>query len=285
MTSASASFESTGRPKGRSVSVALGVAQRSTRKLLHYPPMALPPILLPLFFFAAFTGALSALGSSKSFGYYNYTAFEFVFVLTMGAMFVGVFSAFDIARDFEIGLGARLMLSAPKRMAIVVGYVIVGLGRGVVSVAVIWAVALLTGMPVRGDALDLAGLTALVLLMNIATTLYGAGIALRFQTTASGVLILIPVFMVLFLTPVFVQLKSLTGWLKTAAHINPITPVLEAGRGFLAHSPTKVGLAFACAGGLVVVFALWAATGMRKAARGPGGTPRRRRGPRARRAA
>jgi ABC-2 type transport system permease protein len=198
-----------------------------------------------------------------------------------------VFAAFEIARDFETGLGGRLMLSAPQRMAIVVGYLIVALGRGVLVVVVLWGVALATGMPVKGSAVDLAGLIALALLLNLATALYGAGIALRFQTTASGVLILIPVFMVLFMTPVFVPLAKLTGWLGTAAHINPLTPAMEAGRGFLADDPVKVGLAFGAAAGLVLVFSLWAARGMRRAERGPGGRggggggPRR--GPRARR--
>jgi ABC-2 type transport system permease protein len=256
------------------------------RRLQKTPAMLLPPMLIPLFFFAAFTGALSALGSTSGFDYYNYTAFVFAFVLLMGSMFVGVFASFEIARDFEIGLGGRLMLSAPKRMAIIAGYLIVALGRGVIVVAVVWAVALITGMPVRGSAVDIAALVALALLLNVATALYGAGVALRFQTSASGVLILIPVFMVLFLTPVFVPLKRLSGWLSTAASINPLTPVVEAARGFLAHSPTKVGLAFGAAAGLVVVFLLFAVRGMRKAERGPGGSaPRRRpRGPGARRA-
>jgi ABC-2 type transport system permease protein len=264
----------------RSLSITFGVAQQSARKLLKTPPKTLPPILLPLFFFAAFTGALSAVGDTKGFGYFNFTAFQFVFVLYMAAMFVGVFTAFDIATDYESGLGSRLMLAAPRRMAIVSGYLLVAVGRALLTIAVVWATALATGMPVRGGALEIAGLVALALLLNIATTLYGAGIALRFQSTASGVLVLIPVFMVLFLTPVFTPRDKLASWLQTAAGVNPLTPPMEAGRGFLADDPVSVGLAFAIAGGLVIAFWLWAVRGMRKAERGPGGAGRR--GPRRR---
>jgi ABC-2 type transport system permease protein len=271
----------------RSVSVALGMAARGTRRLQKNPPQALPPMLIPLFFFAAFTGALSALGSSKGFGYYNYTAFQFIFVLYMGAMFVGVFSAFDIARDYENGFGQRLMLAAPRRMALITGYVIVSFGRGLLVIGVVWGVALATGMPVRGDAIDVAAIIALALLLNLATALWGAGIALRFQTTASGVLILIPTFMALFMTPVFEPRHRLSGWLRTAADINPLTAPMEAGRGFLAHDRVSVGLGFAVAAGLVLLMMLWATRGMHKAERGPGGTPPRRPrgGPRARRGA
>lgn len=265
---------------GRSRSVALGVAARDARRLLKSPTQALPPILIPLFFFAAFTGALSAIAHTRGFGYYNYTAFQFVFVLFQGAMFVGVFGGIDVARDFESGFNQRLMLAAPQRMAIVAGYLIVALARGVLVVGLVWAVAVATGMPVRGTALDLAGLVALALLLNLATTLYGTGIVLRLQTTAAGVLILIPTFMVLFITPVFAPRHKLTGWLQTAADVNPLTPPMEAGRGLLANHPVSVGLAFAAAGGLVVVFAVWAVRGMRKAEKGPSGRTRRpRRGP------
>jgi ABC-2 type transport system permease protein len=253
----------------RSLSVARGVAQQGKRKLVKNPVKAVPPMLVPLFFFIAFTGALSAVGGTKGFGYYNYTAFEFVLVLYMGSMFAGIFTAFDIALDYQSGLGNRMMLAAPRRLAIISGYVIVAIGRAALVVAVFWLIAIVTGMPVRGDALEIAGLVALALLLNVATTLYGAGIALRFQTTASGVLILIPAFMVLFLSPVFIPREHLSGWLHTAAGVNPLTPLLEAGRGFLAGDPVSTGLAFAAAAGLVIVFSIWAALGMRSAEAGP----------------
>jgi ABC-2 type transport system permease protein len=265
----------------RSLSVTRGVALQCTRKLLKNPLKALPPVVLPLFVFAAFSGALSAVGDTPGFGYYDFTAFLFVFILYMAAMFVGVFTAFDIAIDYASGLGARFMIAAPQRMAIITGYVIVALGRGLVGIAVVWAIALATGMPVRGDAPEIAGIVVLALLLNVAATLYGAGIALRFQSTASSVLILIPVFMALFLTPAIVPRDRLGSWLGTLAGINPLTPPLEAGRGFLADDPVSVVLAFALAVGLVIVFWIWAMRGMRRAEQGPGAT--RRRGPRSRR--
>jgi ABC-type multidrug transport system permease subunit len=264
----------------RSLSVARGVAYQSTRKLIRLPPKLLPSLLLPLFMFAAFGGALGALGSTAGFPYYNYTAFVFVFVVYMASMFAAVFSAFDIAADFESGFGHRLMLAAPRRLAIVGGYVALALWRGMLNIAVVFAVALLTGMPVHGSAPEVLGLVALALLLNVAATLYGAGIALRFQNTASGVLILIPTFMLFFLSPIFIPRNQLTGWLRSAADVNPLTPVLESGRGFLAGDPVKVGLAFGAIAGLLVLFSIWVVRGMRKAERGPGAAAR---GPRARR--
>jgi ABC-2 type transport system permease protein len=268
----------------RSLSVARGVAYQCTRKLIRLPPKLLPSLLLPLFMFAAFGGALGAVGSTKGFGYYSYTAFVFVFVLYMSSMFSAVFTTFDVAADFESGFGNRMMLAAPRRLAIVGGYVMVALWRGVFNIAIVFAVALATGLSVRADALDIVGLVGLALLLNIVTTLYGTGVALRFQSTAAGVLVLIPTFMVFFVAPIFIPRHQLSGWLRDAADVNPLTPVLEAGRGFLADDPIKVVLAFAALVGMLLLFTVWVIGGMRKAERGPGSSARgpRARGPRAR---
>ncbi|MEA2271414.1 MAG: type transport system permease protein [Solirubrobacteraceae bacterium] len=252
----------------RSLSVARGVAQRGVRKLKKTPPLLVAPMIVPLFFFAAFAGALSAMGKSKSFGYYNFTAFVFVFVLYMASMLVGVFTAFDIASDFETGMGRRLMLAAPRRMAIVGGYLMVAFGRAVIANVVVWGVALAVGMPVRGSALQIAAIVALALLLNLAATLYGAGIALRFQSASAGTLVLIPIYMALFITPVFTTRDGLTDWLKAVAGVNPLTAPIEAGRGLLADDPVSVALAFGAAVGLVAVLFVWAVLGMRKAGKG-----------------
>jgi ABC-2 type transport system permease protein len=231
---------------------------------------------IPLFFFISFTGALGAVGTTTGFNYYNFTAFIFVFVLYQAVIFAGVFASIDIAADYGSGIGNRMMLSAPRRLAILGGYLMVALTRAALAIAVLWGVALAIRMPVRGDALDIVGLVGLAFLLSIAATLWGAGVALRFRSVESGVLIMIPTFMIMFLTPVFVPRDKLSGWLKTVSGWNPLTSPIEAGRGFLAHDPVHVTLAFASAAGLVVFFGIWAIRGMHKAERASGG--RRARG-------
>jgi ABC-2 type transport system permease protein len=253
---------------GRSLSVAGGVARRNLRGLAKTPPKALAPLLVPLFFFASFKGALAGIGDTPGFDYYDFTAFEFVIIFYMAAMLAGVFTAIDISIDFESGLGRRLMAAAPQRMAILAGYLIVSLCRCVLALVLVSGVVLVTGLDIRGGAPDIAALVALALLLNVATTLYGAGVSLRFRDVSAGSLVNIPVFMVLFLTPLFTPRDQLADWLQPIAGANPITPPIEAGRGFLANDPVHVALAFACAGGLVIVFAVWAFLGMRDAEKG-----------------
>jgi ABC-2 type transport system permease protein len=75
----------------------------------------------------------------------------------------------------------------------------------------------------------------------------------------------IPVFLSLFLAPVYVPLDLLEGWIKAVASVNPATALLEAGRGFIAGEPTGVVLAFVVVVGLGAVLAVWALTGLRRA--------------------
>jgi ABC-2 type transport system permease protein len=229
--------------------------------------------------FAAVAGALSGMGGTKGFTYYNYTAFAFVFVMYMAALFVGVFTGIDIASDFATGIGARLMLAAPRRITILGGYLLTSFVRGLLAVFVVGGIAAATGMPIRGHVGHIALLVALAMMLNLAATLWGAGVALRLQSVAGSVLIFIPVFMAMFLTPAFNSRNLLSGWLRTAADINPLTPSMEAGRDYMAGVSANTGLAFGVTAGIVAFFLVWAATGMRKAENGPSAPRRGRRGP------
>jgi ABC-2 type transport system permease protein len=76
-----------------------------------------------------------------------------------------------------------------------------------------------------------------------------------------------PVFVVLFLAPVYVPLKLLTGWIHSVAAVNPATFALEAVRGLFAGSPVKVAAAFLLLAATLVVTAAWARRGLASAER------------------
>jgi ABC-2 type transport system permease protein len=247
-------------------SIALAVAWRSIHNFLTNPAFLAPAIVFPLFFFTAFAGGLSAVSDVPGFDFPNgYTAFQFVFVLLQSAAFGGVFTGFGMARDFEMGFGRRYLLAATSRGAIVFGYAIAALTRALITWAVLTGVALIAGMEIGGSGVDLFGLFGLAVLVNVAATLWAAGIALRVRSIQGGPLMQFPVFLILFLAPVYVPLELLSGWIHAVAAVNPVTALLEAGRGFISGEPAAVALAFAVAAVLPVLFALWARGGMRRA--------------------
>ncbi|MGH3014249.1 MAG: ABC transporter permease, partial [Gaiellaceae bacterium] len=239
--------------------VALAVAWRGIHNAFTNPAILVPSMLFPLFFFTAFAGGLSRVADVPGFDFpAGYTAFQFVFVFLQSAAFGGIFNGFAIARDFESGFSRRLLLAAPRRTGIVAGYALVALVRWLATAAVVTVVALVAGMEVLGSGVELTGLLALGLLLNVAALLWAAGIALRFRTLQAGPLMQVPVFLTLFLAPVYVPLALLDGWIHAVASVNPATFLLEAGRGLIAGDPVEVAAAFAVAFGAVALLALWA---------------------------
>jgi ABC-2 type transport system permease protein len=246
--------------------VAKGVAWRQAHILFTNPSFLLPSLLFPLFFFTAFAGGLSRIREVPGFDFPDgYTAFQFVFVLLQSAAFAGVFTGFGIARDFESGFMRRLMLAAPNRSGIVLGYTVAATIRWAAVVTLVSGVALLAQMKVGGDGVDLFGLYALGFLLSIAGTMWSTGVAMRLRTQQAFPVMQMPVFILLFFAPVYVPLDLLQGWIHAVATVNPITALMEAGRGLISGHPERTLAAFAIVVGLAAGFAVWAIRGLRRA--------------------
>ena len=143
--------------------------------------------MFPLFFLLAFVGGLSQLKNVPGFDFpTGYTSFQFVFVLLQSAAFGGVFTGFGIARDFEYGFTKRLLLAAPHRSAIIVGYAIAAFARWVVTASFLTVVAFLVGMHVAGNGVDIFGLYLLAAIVNCSAVLWAAGVAARLRTIQAG---------------------------------------------------------------------------------------------------
>ena len=250
------------------LAVAEAVAWRVLRNVFKNPSLLIPSLVFPLFFFTAFAGGLSRIAQVPGFSYpAGYTSFQFVFVLLQSAAFAGVFTGFGIARDFERGFAKRLMIAAPHRHGIILGYAIAALVRWIVVAVLLTVVALIAGMNVGGGTVDLFGLYVLAALVNFAGTLWATGIAMRFRSIQAGPLMQFPVFIALFFAPVYVPLALLSGWIHAVATVNPATRFLEAGRSLLAGEPEEIALGFGLAVAVVVLFTVWAVRGLQSAER------------------
>jgi ABC-2 type transport system permease protein len=68
------------------------------------------------------------------------------------------------------------------------------------------------------------------MLVNMAGVLWACRVAMRFRSLQAGPLMQTPVFILLFLAPVYVPLALLQGWIHAVASVNPLTLILTAGR-------------------------------------------------------
>jgi ABC-2 type transport system permease protein len=249
--------------------VAVAVARRNLTVAFKNPALIVPAAIFPLVFLLAFAGGLSKLSRVPGFDFPSgYTSFQFVFVFLQSAAFGGVFTGFSVAADYESGFARRLMLAAPRRTGLIAGYVIAGVGRYAFTGVIITLAGLLAGMQVDGSGAELGGLVVLGVLANVTATLFGVGLCMRTQSMQSVPFLQIPVFLLLFMAPVYVPLDLLKGWIASVAPYNPATALLQAGRGFISGRPDSSLLAFALGLGLVLLLGVYAVRGLRQAEAG-----------------
>jgi ABC-2 type transport system permease protein len=242
-----------------------GIAARQTRAFLTNPALIIPGLLFPMLFFAAFAGGLADLTRIPGFDYApGYTSFQYVFVLFQSSMFGGIFIGFAVARDFENGFARRLMLAAPHRSAILCGYAAAAMIRAALTIVFVTIIALIAGLDVLGSPLEITLLYVLALASNILGSLWALGIAFRFQSLSATPFMQIPLFILLFLAPVYVP-QLLSGWIRSVADVNPATFLLEGGRALLAGTPGPIIAAWLVIiiGGIIL--GVWSLTGLRAA--------------------
>lgn len=249
----------------RYLSVARTVFWRHMHSVIRRPQLFLPALIFPLFFYMAFAGGLSGVADIPGFDYYDYNAFQFTFVLLQSAAFGGVFIGFSIGADFDSGFTRRLFLAAGDRSAVLAGFGAAALVRAMLVWALVFGIALVTGMEVAGSPTDMLGLLSLAVIVNVAAFLFAAGMMTRFRTMQAAPAMQIPMFMILMTAPVYVPRDMIEGWVATATQYNPVTAILEAGRSLMAGDPFHIPLAFAAAAGLAALMVVFARRGLRRA--------------------
>ncbi len=157
------------------------------------------------------------------------------------------------------------MLAAEDRRGIALGYALVALTRATITLGVVTAVALAAGMRITGDGVEVFGLYGLSALLVLVGYGWAAGVAFRFRSIQAGPLMQTPVFLILFLAPVYVPLGLLKGWIHVVASVNPATAFLDAGRGLISGVHDQTALAFICAAVLILLFGIWMLSGLRSA--------------------
>jgi ABC-2 type transport system permease protein len=248
--------------------VARAVAWRTIHNTFATPAGIIPSLIPPLFFLAAFAGGLSTVAGLPRFDYpAGYTSFVYGFAFLQSATLAGVFTGFGVARDFDSGFAKRLLVSAPARGGIILGYLAAAVVRWTAAGMVVTIVALIAGARITASPGELLALIAVGLLATVLTALWACGTAMFLRTEQAGSLIQLPVFVLLFLAPVYVPIGLINGWVHTVATINPATAPLEAIRGLIAGSPTKIVLTFAILAAGILIMGIWAKRGLAAAER------------------
>ena len=194
----------------RTLAIAEGVAWRMLHNFFHNKALLIPSLVFPLFFFAAFAGGLSRISHVPGFDFpAGYTAFQFAFVVLQSAAFA-VSSPASASPATSRAASPGGCCSPPRTArGIVLGYLTGALVRWFTTASLITIIAFAVRMNVGGSGVDLFGLYLLGIVVNIAATLWAAGVAMRLRSMQAGPMMQVPVFLVLFFAPVYVPLALL----------------------------------------------------------------------------
>jgi ABC-2 type transport system permease protein len=240
------------------------MTRRDLRRALRYPVMTITgmtvPIVLLLLFNYVFGRAIGAgLGGSNGGNrYIDYLAPAIV-LMTVGSGTAGI--SINISADMTEGIVNRFRTMAIFRASVLIGQVIGGMIRTMISVVLVLAVALLVGFrPTAGPVEWLAAL-GLIALFAFALTWLAVALGLLSTSPAAANTSSMPAqFLLPFTSSAFVPVDSLPSGLRWFAERQPFTLVIDTLRGLLLGTPIghSAALAVAWCAGIALVGYLWA---------------------------
>ncbi len=241
------------------MSVAVALWRRSLNEVLRVRGALLPATVAPVIFMLGITGQFGRLTGLDGFPTDSYLSWIVPLSCLQGAGFAGAATGSNLARDIEQGWFDRLLVAPVPRPLLLIGPILGGITRSLVPATVVLVVGLLLGAELTGGVLGLLALYVACVGFCACAALWGIFMALIFRTQQAGPLMQQGVFLAVFLSTAYTPEVLLEGWLAEAAHLNPITHVLE-----MARQATVVGIEPSWANtwpGLVALAGLAAALG------------------------
>lgn len=252
----------TGRPSAGEASLVaqIGIITRRNLTVIFRTPQALlPPLIISVFFLIIYE---STLGEAAAFlpglSGNSYLGFILPLSLVSSALSGSSLAAQNLVRDIESGYFDKLLLTPVSRTALLLGPILAGgfiLGLQAVFVIV---VGLLMGLESATGIAGLLAVIGLAILLGSGFAGFTVSAALGSGNAAVTQAASFLFFPLTFLTASFVPLELLSGWLKVAARLNPITYVLEAMRALLNVGWDMTALWQGIAACLILAIAMYA---------------------------
>jgi ABC-2 type transport system permease protein len=204
---------------------------RAVLKIKHEPKQLTDVIAIPVLITVLFTYIFGgAIGGTP--GHYLKTLLPGT--LTMSIAIVTMYGGARLAQDVTTGVFDRFRSLAIWRGALVLGGLISDVGRYLFAAAIVVGLGLIMGYRPGGGAPGVIAAVALVVAFGLSLSWLWAAVALLARDPALVISIanaaLIPLS---FASNIFVQPRTMPGWLQAFVTINPISHVADAARDLM----------------------------------------------------
>lgn len=219
-------------PRPSALSASLTFGWRAMLKIKHVPEQLFDvtafPIMMVLMYTYLFGGALA--GSTEA-----YIQFLLPGILVMSVVMITMYTGVSVNTDITKGVFDRFRTLPIWRPAPMVGYLLGDVLRYVLASAVMLAVGMIIGYRPDGGVLGVLAGVALLLVFSFAFSWIWTmfGLLLRTEKSVMGVSMMV-IFPLTFLSNVFVDPKTMPGWLQAFVNNSPVTHVATAVRELMA---------------------------------------------------
>jgi ABC-2 type transport system permease protein len=219
-------------PRPSALSASLTFGWRAILKIKHVPEQLFDvtafPIMMVLMYTYLFGGALA--GSPK-----EYIQFLLPGIMVMSVVMITMYTGVSVNTDIEKGVFDRFRSLPIWRPSTMVGYLLGDALRYTIASVVMLTVGLILGYrPDGGVGGVLAGILLLVAFSFAFSWIWTMfGLLLRTEKSVMGVSMMV-MFPLTFLSNIFVDPKTMPGWLQAFVNNSPITHLSSAVRELMA---------------------------------------------------
>jgi ABC-2 type transport system permease protein len=215
------------------VSSVFTIAEMEARKVRHDSTELWMRSIQPALWLLVFGEVLTAVKGLAPSGY-SYLQYIAPGVLAQSVLFVAIFYGITIVWERDVGLLTKLLSTPSPRSSIVIGKALASAVRGIFQGIVIVALALIIGVNLRFDVLDVLGVFAIVVLLAMCfsslSMVLASFLKTRDRMMGIGQALTMPLF---FASSAIYPISLMPVWLKYVAYVNPLSYVVDAMRSLL----------------------------------------------------
>jgi daunorubicin/doxorubicin transport system permease protein len=217
--------------RARALAASATFGWRAILKIKHEPKQLTDviaiPVLITVLFTYLFGGAVSGTPA-------QYLKTLLPGTLVMGIALVTMYGGARLAQDVTTGVFDRFRSLSIWRGALVLGGLLSDAGRYLFASAIVVGLGLIMGYRPGGGAPGTLAAVALVVAFGLSLSWLWATVALLVRQPAIVISIANVVLMpVSFASNVFVQPRTMPGWLQAFVKINPVSHVVGAARDLM----------------------------------------------------
>jgi len=225
----------------------VALAEMELRKLLHDPTELLTRTIQPVLWLGVFGQVFTRVRAIPT-GQLPYLDFMAPGVLAQSVLFIAIFYGIAVIWERDLGIVHKLLVTPSPRVALVLGKALSAGVRALPQAGMVYLLARVLGVRINWQPGALAGVAVTVLLgaaaFSTLSLIAACIVKTRERFMGIGQALTMPLF---FASNAVYPISIMPGWLKTLAHINPLTYEVDAMRAMMVvggHSLYGIGLDF-----------------------------------------